>query len=151
MNVAINTSLSLPIPSRWGLSTNIAGRPMVMGVLTFDSISGNRVTGTANFRGTPLLITGSWDENTQRVSFDTPFASFSGLLQNFDDPAIRIRHLILSGRFLMKAPSLQAGESGEWVAATDIPLTGPPTKTGGLPPVGVFLTSDLLYNNQRLY
>ncbi|MGA5692467.1 hypothetical protein [Cytobacillus pseudoceanisediminis] len=107
-----------------------------MDVLTFDSFSGNRVTGSANFRGTPLIITRSWDENTQRVSFDTPFALFSGLLQNFDDPAIRILHLILSGRFLLKAPSLRAGESGEWVAATVIPLARSSTNTGGLPPAG---------------
>ncbi len=51
----------------------------------------------------------------------------------------------------MKAPSLRAGQSGEWDAATDIPLTTSLTNTGGLPPAEVFVTSDLLYNNQRLY
>lgn len=56
------TTLSLPIQSRWGLSTEIAGRPVVRGVLTIDSESGNTIRGTANFRGTPLQINGNWDE-----------------------------------------------------------------------------------------
>lgn len=151
MKTAQNTSLSLPVPSRWGISTNIAGRTIVRGVLTIDSVLGNRVMGTANFRGTPIPINGFWDEGTKKISFDTPFASFSGQLQNFDDPSIGVRHLILSGGFLMKPPSLQAGESGDWIASTSTILTGPPTNTGGLPPVGVFITSDLLFNNRRVF
>ncbi len=148
MKATQNHSLSLPIPSRWGLSTAIAGRSIIRGILTFDSISGSRVSGTANFRGTPIPISGIWDDSSKRISFDSPFASFSGQLQNFDDPSIGVRHFNLHGRFLMKPPSIQAGESGNWFASTNVPLTGPPTNTGGLPPVGAFVTSDMLFNNR---
>ncbi|KON85770.1 hypothetical protein AF332_02335 [Sporosarcina globispora] len=147
MKAAKNTSLSLPSPSRWGISTDLAGRPLVRGVLTIESISDNLVLGTANFRGIPIPISGFWDENMKRIDFDTPYATFSGHLKIFDDASIRIRHLLLSGRFLMKPPSLQAGESGNWIASSNVPLTGPAMNTGDLPPVGAFLTSDLLLNN----
>jgi hypothetical protein len=143
-----NTSSSLPFPSRWGLDAEIAGRPMVRGILTINSISGNTVIGTGNFRGTPIPIQGSWNENTKQFNFDSPYASFTGQLSIFDDAAIKIRHLILSGRFMMKPPSLQAGEFGNWIATTDTVLTGPAIYTGTLPPAGVFLTSDLLYNSR---
>ncbi|HWO95354.1 MAG TPA: hypothetical protein VNM45_03235 [Bacillus sp. (in: firmicutes)] len=149
MQNAQNNRLSLPFPTRWGLSTEIAGRPIVRGVLTIDSVSGNRVIGTANFRGTPLPINGYWDENTRQLRFDTPFATFAGQLQIFDDAAMRVRHLTLSGRFVMKPPSLQAGERGTWLAATNTVLTGPPINTGALPPVGAFLTADLLWGTPR--
>lgn len=140
---------SLPFPTRWGLSTEIGGRPIVRGVLTIDSVSGNTVIGTANFRGTPLPIRGYWDENTKQLRFETPYASFSGQLQIFDDAAIRVRHLNLSGRFMMKPPSLQAGERGNWIATANTVLTGPPINTTALPPVGAFLTSDLLWHTPR--
>lgn len=149
MQTAQHNRLSLPFPSRWGLSTEIAGRPIIRGVLTIESVSGNTVIGTANFRGTPLLINGYWDENTRQLRFETPYASFSGQLQIFDDVGIRIRHLTLSGRFVMKPPSLQAGERGNWIATSNTVLTGPPINTGALPPVGAFLTSDLLWNSPR--
>jgi hypothetical protein len=145
-----NNSLSLPFPTRWGLSTEIAGRPLVRGIITIESVSGNTVKGTANFRGSPIVINGYWDENTRQLRFDSPYASFLGQLQIFDDATIRVRHFVLSGRFVMKPPSLQAGEFGNWVATTNRVLTGPPKYTGSLPPVGVFLLSDLLmqgYNN----
>ena len=141
-----NASVSLPFPSRWGINAEIAGRPIVWGVITINSISGNTVIGTANFRGTPIPIQGYWDENTKQLRFDSPYASFIGTLDIFDDAAIKIRHLILSGRFIMKPPSLQAGEFGNWIATTDTVLTGPAIHTGKLPPAGAFLTSDLLYN-----
>ncbi|MED0661359.1 MULTISPECIES: hypothetical protein [Bacillus] len=51
----------------------------------------------------------------------------------------------------MKAPSPQAGESGSWIATTNRELTGPPIKNGALPPVGVFLTSDLLNQSTGQY
>ena len=149
MEAAQNNRLSLPFPTRWGLSTEIGGRPIVRGVLTINSVSGNTVIGTANFRGTPIPINGYWDENTKQLRFDTPYASFSGQLQIFDDAGIRVRHLTLSGRFMMKPPSLQAGERGNWIATTTTVLTGPPLYTSYLPPVGAFLTSDLLWGSTR--
>jgi hypothetical protein len=148
---AQNISLSLPPQSSWGLSTEIAGRPVIRGVLNIHSVSGRTVIGTANFRGTPVPIHGTWDENTRQLSFETPYGTFSGQLQIFDSAAIKIRHLILSGRFVMKAPSPQAGESGSWIATTNRELTGPPIQNGDLPPVGAFLTSDLLNQITRQY
>ncbi|WP_243463113.1 hypothetical protein [Mesobacillus boroniphilus] len=91
----------------------------------------------------------TWDENAKSIRFDSPYASFAGQLMIYDDAGINVRHLVLSGKFLMKPPSLQAGEAGSWIATTDTVLTGPPINTGALPPVGVFLTSDLLYNTGR--
>lgn len=44
----------------------------------------------------------------------------------------------------MKPPFLQAGEYGTWVATIDTSLTGSPISSNTLPPVGVFLTSNLL-------
>jgi hypothetical protein len=146
-----NNSLSLPIQSRWGLSTEIAGRPVVRGVLTIDSVYGNTVRGTANFRGTPLVINGYWDENTKQLMFETPYATFSGQLQIFDDATIRVRHYILSGRLVMKPTSLQEGKYGNWIATTNRVLTGPPQYTGSIPPVGAFLTSDLLLQGRKFY
>lgn len=142
-------SLSLPFPTRWGLSTELAGRPVVRGILTIESVSGNTVRGTANFRGSPISINGYWDENTKQLIFETPYASFSGQLQIFDDATIRIRHFILSGQLVMKPPSLQTGEYGNWIATTNRVLTGPPKFTGSLPPVGAFLLSDLLMQSRK--
>lgn len=145
MKTAQKTIVSIPFPSVWGIDASIAGRPIIRGTLTIDSITGNRVIGTINFRGTPIPITGYWDENTKQIRFDSPYAMFSGTLTIIDDPAIRIRHFILNGQFIMKPPSLQAGEYGTWIAATHTALTGPPIYTNALPPVGAFLVSDILY------
>ncbi|MBT2659980.1 hypothetical protein [Bacillus sp. ISL-45] len=144
-----NAAQSLPVPSLWGIDAEIAGKPIVRGTITINSLSGNTLTGTANFRGNPIPIQGTWDENAKTIQFDSPYASFAGQLTIYDDPDINVRHLVLSGKFLMKPPSLQAGESGSWIATTDIALTGPPINTGAIPPVGVFLTSDLLYYTGR--
>lgn len=146
MHTRQNATQSLPVPSLWGIDAEIAGKPIVRGTITINSISGNTITGTANFRGNPIPIQGTWDENAKSIRFDSPYATFAGQLAIYDDAAIKVRHLVLSGKFLMKPPSLQAGESGNWIATTDTALTGPPINSGVLPPVGVFLTSDILYN-----
>ena len=145
MQTAQQTMVSIPFPSVWGIHAAIAGRPIVWGVLTINSITDNRVIGTVNFRGTPIQINGYWEENTKQISFDSPYASFFGNLSIFDDPSIRIRHFVLSGQFIMKPPSLLAGEYGTWIATTDTTLTEPPIYQNGVPPAGVFLTSDILY------
>lgn len=138
--------VSIPFPSKWGISASIAGRPIIWGVLIINSITGNnKVSGTINFRGTPIQINGYWEENTKQISFDSPYATFFGNLTIFDDPSIRIRHFVLSGRFIMKPPSLLAGEYGTWIATTDTTLTEPAIYQNGVPPAGVFLTSDILY------
>jgi len=49
----------------------------------------------------------------------------------------------------MKLPSLQAGKYGTWVATTDRALTGYPVISGTLPPVRVFLTSNILSQLQQ--
>ncbi|PLR91672.1 hypothetical protein [Bacillus sp. T33-2] len=139
------TTASLPYPSRWAIHAAIAGRPVVYGTLVIDAISNNRVTGTVNFRGRRIPITGFWDERNKQIRFDSPYASYAGNLAIFDDPQIRVRHFMLRGRIVMKPPSLQAGEYGSWIATTDTVLTGPPLSTQGLPPVGAFLTSELMY------
>ncbi|CEG33143.1 hypothetical protein ACPOM7_21085 [Peribacillus castrilensis] len=116
---------------------------------TLTPITDNRVIGKVNFRGTPIPINGSWDENTKHIRFDSPYATFSGNLAIFDEPQIRIRHFILNGRLIMKPPSLQAGEYGTGVATTDRALTGYPVISGTFPPVGVFLTSNILSQLQQ--
>lgn len=141
------TKVSIPIPSKWGIHATIADRPIVWGEFIINSITENRVAGTINFRGIPIPIHGSWNERTKQITFDSAYATFSGNLTIFDDPPIRIRHFVLSGRLTMKPPSLQAGEYGTWIATTDISLSGntmPYKYAGQLPPVGVFLTSNLL-------
>ncbi|MGG4039088.1 hypothetical protein [Heyndrickxia ginsengihumi] len=151
MQTAKQTIVSIPFPSVWGIDASIAGRPIIRGILTIDSITGNRVMGTVNFRGTPIPISGYWDENTKQIRFDSPYAMFSGTLTIIDDATIRIRHFILNGRFIMKPPSLQAGEYGNWIATTDRTLTGYPVSSSTLPPVGVFLTSNILSQLQQNY
>jgi hypothetical protein len=147
------TMVSIPFPTKWGIQADISGRPIVWGELIINSIADSRVTGTINFRGTPIPIHGSWNESAKQIAFDSPYASYSGNLIIFDDSPIRTRHFILSGRLIMKPPSLQAGEYGTWIATTDISLnensisgnTSPYKYTDQLPPVGVFLTSTLLH------
>jgi len=138
--------VSIPFPSRWGIHAEIAGRPMVWGVLIINSITGNRVMGTVNFRGTLIPINGYWNESAKQISFDSPYATYSGNLAMFDDPTTRIRHLVLSGWIIMKPPSLLAGRSGTWVATTDTSLTGTAVSNSDLPPVGAFLTSNILHS-----
>ncbi|MED3789231.1 hypothetical protein P4576_18800 [Peribacillus frigoritolerans] len=140
-------SVSFPFPSVWGIHSSIAGRTIIWG--TF-SIQGGWY---GNFRGRPIPINGFWNENAKQIAFDSPYATFSGNLTIIDDQQSRIRHFILQGRFLMKPPSLQAGESGSWIATTDIaqnqfPVSGN-AYTGQLPPVGAFLTSNFLHQHQN--
>lgn len=149
MQTAQQTIVSIPFPSVWGIHAAIAGKPIVWGVLNINSITVNRVIGTVNFRSTPIPINGSWDENTKQIRIDSSYATFYGNLAIFDDPQIRIRHFILNGRLIMKPPSLQAGEYGTWVATTDRTLTGYPVSSSTLPPVGVFLTSNILSQLQQ--
>ncbi len=145
---------SIPSPTKWGIHADIIGRPVVWGTLVINSISDNRVTGAINFRGMPNAIHGSWNEGTKQIAFDSPYATYYGHLTIFDDTVIRIRHFVLNGRLVMKPPSLQAGQRGTWIAATDIsldeyPMAGtasPDTHIDQLPPVGTFfLTSNLLH------
>ncbi|WP_244659794.1 hypothetical protein [Priestia megaterium] len=136
----------MPFPSRWGIHADIAGRPMVWGLLIINSITGNRVMGTVNFRDTLIPINGYWNESAKQISFDSPYATYSGNLTMFDDSTTRIRHLVLSGRVITKPPSLLAGRSGTWVATTDTSLTGPAVSNSDLPPVGAFLTSNILHS-----
>lgn len=138
--------VSMPFPSRWGIHAEIAGRPMVWGDLIINSIIDNRVMGTVNFRGNLIPINGYWNEIAKQISFDSPYATYSGNLTMFDDPTTRIRHLVLSGGVTMKPPSLLAGRNGTWVATTDTSLTGPAVSSSALPPVGVFLTSNILHS-----
>ncbi|QOS90855.1 hypothetical protein [Peribacillus sp. JNUCC41] len=145
------SSVSFPFPTLWGIHASIAGRTIILGTFSINSITDKRVMGTINFRGTPIPINGFWNKSTKQISFDSPYATFSGNLTMIDDNQIRIRHFILQGRFLMKPPSLQAGESGSWIATTDIPLNqfpaGGSAYTEQLPPVGAFLTSSILHHN----
>lgn len=140
--------VSMPFPSRWGIHAEIAGRPMVWGVLIINSITGNRVMGKVNFRGTLIPINGYWNEGSKQITFNSPYATYSGNLTMFDDSTTRIRHLVLSGRIIMKPPSLLAGRNGTWVATTDTSLTGPAVSNSDLPPVGAFLTSNILHSRR---
>jgi hypothetical protein len=149
LQTAQKIPVSIPFPSRWGIHAAIGGRPIIWGILFINSITNNRVSGTINFRGTPIPINGYWNEPTKQIRFDSPYATFTGHLTIFDDVPIRIRHLILSGQLIMNPPSVQAGEYGSWIATTDTKLTGTPIKSDSLPPAGVFLTSDLLYGSRN--
>ncbi|WHY55775.1 hypothetical protein [Peribacillus simplex] len=148
-------SVSFPVPSVWGIHSSIAGRTIIWGKLAINSIIDNKVVGTINFRGRPIPINGFWNENTKQIAFDSPYATFSGKLTIMDDQQSGIRHFILQGRFLMKPPSLQAGETGSWIATTDIALNQFPVSvnayTGQLPPVGAFLTSNILHQQQNFW
>lgn len=144
-------SVSLPVPSRWGIVADIAGRPMVHGALNISSLDENKLIGTINFRGIPIPITGNWNETTKQIRFESPFASYSGQLEIFDEESTDIRHLLFRGRFTMKPPSIQAGESGNWVALTDTHRPGPPEYTGATPPAAVFVLSNILYGNPNTY
>ena len=137
----------LPVPSQWGIIGEVAGRRLVRGILIIESITDGVVNGTVNFRGTALPITGSWNENTRQIAFNSPFASFSGQLLIFDQTGINTRHFILNGNFIMNPPSLQAGEFGQWVALVGTPLTGPAQFTDPVPTTAAFLLSNLLYGN----
>lgn len=153
MQTAQATLVSIPSPSKWGIHATIASRPIVWGELIINSITQNRVLGTINFRGVPIPIQGSWNEGNKQIAFDSPYATFSGTLTVFDDSSLRIRHFVLNGRLMMKPPSIQAGENGTWIATTErslneFPISGNTLSyqnAGQLPPVGVFLTSDLLH------
>lgn len=150
MQTRQQTMVSPPSPSKWGIHATVGERPIVWGVMIINSITGNRVNGSINFRGTAIPINGYWNERTRQINFDSPYATYSGSLSIFEDAAIRVRHFILRGRLMMKPPSLQAGEYGTWVATTDTALTGAPISTDELPPVGAFLTSDILYGEDRM-
>lgn len=146
----------LPVPSIWGIDASMAGRPIVRGEFIINSITNNQIVGTSNFRGTQLPFNGTWDKKSNQITFNTPFATFSGALSLYEDPTIGIRHYILTGPFLMKAPSLQAGEYGNWLATTDVSYSQLSANeqisqnANALPPVGVFLTSDILYQSNRV-
>ncbi|KMY55071.1 hypothetical protein AC623_14940 [Bacillus sp. FJAT-27231] len=149
MQPSQNTQLSLPSPSQWGIDATVGERPIVSGALIINSVAGNQVNGTINFRGTYIPIRGYWNERTKQIRFDSPYAAYSGQLSIFDNPSIGVRQFVLNGMLIMKPPSLQAGEYGTWIATTNTALTGPPMSTSTLPPVGAFLTSDYLYGPER--
>lgn len=144
-NFQQQTMATIPFPTRWAIIGDIAGRPLVRGFLTIDSIMNGTVTGTVNFRGVPLPITGTWNESTNQITFDSPYATFFGQLTIFDETVLSLRRFILTGTFLMKPPSLQAGEFGSWVASTDTFRPGPPQFTSPVPTSALFILSDLLY------
>ena len=157
MSIAAQTSTkSLPPLSIWGVHASVAGRPVVWGKLVMRVLQDQQIQGTIQFRGTPISIEGSWNESAQQIVFHSPYASYSGHLTIYDDVQIQLRHLVLTGRLQMLPPSLQAGEYGTWVATTDINLAGysgyvpPQPPSTSLPPVGVFVTSNILYGNSRI-
>ncbi|MEB3103435.1 hypothetical protein [Ferviditalea candida] len=153
MQTAKASVLSVPFPSKWAIHVTIGGKPIVWGQLIINSIIGYEVVGTINFRGIPIPIQGYWNEVNKQITFDSTYATYLGNLTIYDDPPIRIRHFVLSGNLVMNPPSLQAGERGTWIATTDINLNeysisgkvAPYQYSKQLPPVGVFLTSNLLH------
>jgi hypothetical protein len=157
MAVAAQTSTpSLPPISTWGVYASVADRPVVWGKLVMHVLPDQRIQGTIQFRRTPIPIEGSWNESAQQIVFHSPYAAYSGHLSIYDDVQIQLRHLVLTGRLRMLPPSLQAGEYGTWVATTDIILpqysgyVPPQPSSTSMPPVGVFVTSNILYGNSRM-
>jgi hypothetical protein len=137
LSMAQVTTVSIPFPSKWYIHADIAGRPIVWGELIINSITENRLVGTINFRGTPIPIQGHWNEGNKQITFDSPNATFTGYLTIVAESSIKIRHFILRGRFIMKPPSIHAGEYGTWIATTDI-NTLAYKYTNYLPPIGAF-------------
>ncbi|MDM5201292.1 hypothetical protein QUF79_25020 [Fictibacillus enclensis] len=140
-------NITLPIPSRWGISADVGGRPLVWGTVEIHSIMDQKIEGSINFRGVPIPIQGYWTENTRHLMFDSPYATFSGNLSIYNDPSINTRHFLINGRLQMKQTSMMAGEYGTWVASTNAPLGqggGTPQGQSQIPPVGAFTTSDYL-------
>ncbi|MED2970791.1 hypothetical protein P4361_00700 [Fictibacillus sp. B-59209] len=137
--------ITLPVPSRWGISADVGGRPLIWGTVVLNSIENNKIMGTLNFRGVPVPIQGYWTENTRQISFDSPYATFSGNLFIYDDPSITTRHYLINGRLYMKPTSMLAGEYGTWVASTNAYLnggSGQSSQQNQAPPAGAFTTSD---------
>ncbi|MGG1573054.1 hypothetical protein [Fictibacillus sp. NRS-1165] len=136
--------ITLPVPSRWGVSADVGGRPLIWGTVVFNSIEGNKINGTINFRGAPIPIQGYWTENSRQISFDSPYATFAGNLFIYDDPPISTRHYLINGRLSMKPTSMLAGEYGTWVASTNAYISGGGQSASQeqMPPVGAFTTSD---------
>lgn len=114
--------VTLPFPSTWDLQAGVGRRPMSSAQLTINSVMNTKVSGTVNFRGTPLPVQGVWDEATKRIQFETPFATYVGQLSYFDETTISMRHYLMRGELRMKPPSTRAGETGSWAATSSFPL-----------------------------
>lgn len=123
MQTEKETPVSIPYPSQWDIDASIAGRSIISGKLIYQSVTNNQVMGALNLRGTFIPIQGYWSENSKQIRFDSPYASFVGNLSMFDEPQIKMRHYLLRGTFIMKPPSIQAGEYGTWIATTDISMS----------------------------
>ncbi|EIT83924.1 hypothetical protein A374_17854 [Fictibacillus macauensis ZFHKF-1] len=138
----------LPIPSTWGISANVGGMPLIWGTMYLATLQGNQLTGSINFRGAPIPLSGYYSESTQQVMLESPYAEFTGTVFLYEDPSINIRHFVINGRVIMKPSSQQAGQGGTWIASTDIYVPGlssqPQQYESQLPPVGAFTTSDYL-------
>lgn len=139
--------ITLPVPSRWGISANVGGRPLVWGTMQIDSIFNNRIMGSINFRNVPIPIQGFWNEQSKQISFESPYSQYSGTMFIYDDASISVRHYLFNGRLVMKPNSMQAGEYGTWVASSNFVvnnMTGGTQNQNPVPPVGAFITSDYL-------
>lgn len=122
MAIGQMTRVTLPAPSQWALQANISRRPTASGTLFIYSVANNTFNGAVNFRGTLLPTQGYWNESTRQIAFETPFASYSGVLTFFDEPQINTRHYLMRGNVRMKPGSIRAGEHGTWAATTDVRL-----------------------------
>ncbi|MDF2679423.1 MAG: hypothetical protein K0R47_613 [Brevibacillus sp.] len=123
MAIGQMTRVSLPYPTTWDIQASIGGRPTSQGTLVIQSVmNNNRLNGAVNFRGTFIPIQGTWNEAARQIAFETQFASYVGTLFSQDEPQLNLRHYVLQGNVTMKPPSIRAGETGRWTAATHVRL-----------------------------
>ncbi|MFG0215452.1 hypothetical protein ACFU8X_20290 [Brevibacillus porteri] len=122
MAIGQTTRVSLPYPSTWEIFASFGGRPTTLGTLGISAVSNGRISGTVNFRGTPIPIQGSWDERSRQITIESPYANFVGTFAYRDELTIGLRHYVLQGNVRMKPPSIRAGEVGRWTAVTNMPL-----------------------------
>ncbi|MFD2369077.1 hypothetical protein ACFSO0_03650 [Brevibacillus sp. GCM10020057] len=118
MAIGQMTRVSLPYPTTWDIQASFGGRPMSLGTLAIQSVTGNQINGAVNFRGTFHPIQGTWNEATRQIAFQSPFATFVGTMVSQDERGLPLRHYVLQGHVSMKPPSIRAKETGTFTAVT---------------------------------
>lgn len=107
-----------PIPSDWQVYIYSGQRPNTSGIMRITSMRNNQFSGSINFRGVPLPLTGNWNPANSSIRFESPFVSFQGILIATADSTAR--YWSIQGTYLSKSASDYPGSRGTFVAATSI-------------------------------
>lgn len=105
-----------PIPSTWQVFITSGRRPNTTGIMQITSMRNNQFSGTVNFRGVPLTLTGSWNPANYTIQFESPYVSFQGILATTAD--ITARYWSIQGTYVSKVSSDYPGARGTFVATT---------------------------------